>query len=88
AYTIRLLVGDQEIPYGTGERHFYQILDALALCHLTLRPETDSAPDGFLRLDDENGMGDLTILILPWEDRDLRAACLGVHRIFRAADFL
>lgn len=88
AYAVRLLVGDQEVPHGTGEKHFHQILEVLALCRLTLKQDPGSTPDSFLKLGSNDWSGDLTILILPWEDPSVRAACRGAHRILLASDFL
>lgn len=87
-FAIRLLVGDQEITYGTGIGHLYDILHSLALCQRTSTSESASLPKGFRTLGERTALGELTILVLPWEDPHLAAACRGVSRIMQSSEFL
>jgi len=80
-YAVRLLVGDQEVPYGIGEAHLYRIFRALALCNPTPVKESEPLPEGFLTLGDRTALGELTVVILPWPDPRLTTACHGVSRV-------
>lgn len=82
-FSVRLLIGDQEVPHGIGESHFYRILRALALCNPTPVVESAPIPEGFLTLGDRTALGELTMLILPWPDSRLTAACGSVSRVVR-----
>lgn len=82
AYAIRLLVGEQELPYGSGPSHFYQALRLLALCPF----HTESMNAGLEQLrmlGREAAAGALTILVLPWEAPYLHAMRLEVSRTIR-----
>lgn len=80
-FAIRLLVGPQEVAYGTGEAHFYHMLRMLALCQISTAAPI---PSSFLTLADKTAMGELTVLVLPWEDAELRSVCDGASRILEA----
>jgi uncharacterized protein (DUF58 family) len=75
-FAIRLLVGEQEVMYGTGESHFYHMLRLLAVCQPSVQ---GPIPTSFLGLTDKTATGELTLLVLPWEDEGLRAVCQGVR---------
>jgi uncharacterized protein (DUF58 family) len=85
-FTVRALVGDDEIPHGTGATHLHLILRTLALC----RADTASAPrpvsDAFLLLRERTALGELAFLVLPWPDPSLLAACRGVSGVLKAWD--
>jgi uncharacterized protein (DUF58 family) len=83
-FAIRLLLGSEEIPYGQGEAHFYRILRALAVCRTTRGVGRVPLPAAFLALAEQTAAGQLAVLVLPWEDGELRVACQGVNRIFEA----
>ena len=84
AFSVRLLVGDQEIPHGVGEAHRYRILRALALCDPSSAMGPARVPEGFLRLGGLTAQGELTVLVLPWPDPRLTATCAGVSRVVKA----
>ncbi|MBI4400045.1 MAG: DUF58 domain-containing protein [Nitrospirae bacterium] len=86
-FAIRMLIGDQEITYGAGLGHLYDILHSLALCQLTSTSESATLPQGFYTLGERTALGELTILVLPWADPDLAAACRGVSRIIQPSEF-
>ncbi len=75
------LIGDQFVPYGAGLAQLYRILRALALCQPS--PAEAPVPEGFQTLGDRTALGELTILVLPWEDERLIAG-QGVTRIVKA----
>lgn len=81
-FALAALVGDQAVPYGTGMPHLYRILRALALCQAS--PAENPLPEGFRGLGDRTALGELVILVLPWEDDRLHAAGRGVTRIVKA----
>jgi uncharacterized protein (DUF58 family) len=81
-FAVRLLVGEQEVPHGLGQTHLYRILRALALCEpVGVRQCADAALDGFRTLRDRTARGEVTIVVLPWLDRDLQAMCRDVSRL-------
>lgn len=82
-FAMRLLVGEEELPYGTGESHFHGMLRMLALCGLSLEAGT-SIPAAFLTLSSHAAVGHLVLVVLPWEDGNLRAACRGVTQFLKA----
>ena len=79
-FAMRLLVGEEELPCGTGENHFYRMLRMLAICRSS-REAVAPIPPSFLTLSNHAGRGEFVLLILPWEDNNLRVACRGVTRI-------
>lgn len=83
AFAVRLLLGAQETSYGTAEAHLHQLLRMLALCHPTgSRGHAMTViPHGFWELSARTALGELSIIILPWEDPEFGAACRGVTRI-------
>lgn len=84
-FAVRLLVGEQEVPYGTGEPHLYRMLHALALCEPGSARQSDAAVvDGFRTLGDRTARGELTIVVLPWQDPAIEAACRGASRLVPA----
>jgi uncharacterized protein (DUF58 family) len=82
-FAMRLVVGDEELPLGSGQGHFYRMLRLLAFARLSLNVGAP-IPSSFLTLSSGTALGQLVILILPWEDEQLRAACHGVTRILNA----
>jgi uncharacterized protein (DUF58 family) len=83
-YALRLLVGSQEIPYGTGEAHYDAVLRALALC----QPEPEAPlPPAFHALSKGAVFGELTLVVLSWPDPEASSVCRGVSRILMATDY-
>ena len=83
-YALRLLVGSQEIPYGTGEAHYDAVLRALALC----QPEAESPlPPSFHALAKGAAFGELTLVVLSWPDPEAASVCRGASRILMATDY-
>ena len=85
-FAIRALVGDQEVPDGAGEGHFYRILRALALCHPTRSGDSEPAPTSPWNLGRSTSGNELTILILPWDDPQLESRWAGVTRMIRISE--
>lgn len=84
-FALRLLVGDREIPHGVGEPHLYRMLHELALCEpVQIRQPDAVALDGFRTLGDQTTRGELTIVVMPWPDPVVEAACRGVSRLVPA----
>jgi uncharacterized protein (DUF58 family) len=82
-FAMRLVIGDEEVRLGTGRSHLYRILRLLAFSRVSL--DTGAPiPSSFLTLSSDTALGQLVLLILPWEDDQLRAACQGVTRILDA----
>ena len=83
-YALRLLIGSQEIPYGTGEAHYDAVLRALALC----QPEAESPlPPAFHALPRREAFGELTLVVLSWPDPEASSVCRGVSRILMATAY-
>ncbi len=82
AYHIRLLVGENELPYGIGEDHFYRLLTLLALCDSTDAP----SPRVMQSLGELTVGSGYTIAVLPVSDPLALDLCRGVSRVFVASD--
>jgi uncharacterized protein (DUF58 family) len=85
-YAIRLLIGGQDLPHGSGEAHFHALLRALALCRPTEAPASISP--AINALPGQTGAGELTLVVMSHEDPAVRSACRGVSRILMAADHM
>ncbi|TAL11609.1 MAG: DUF58 domain-containing protein [Nitrospirae bacterium] len=84
-FALRLLVGEREIPHGAGETHLHRVLHALALCEPAPARQSDAAAVvGFRTLGDRTAHGELTIVVMPWPDPVVEAACRGVSRLVPA----
>ncbi len=84
-FTVRLLVGGQEIPHGMGEPHLSRMLHALALCEpRPVRQAAATALDGFRALANRTARGELTIVVMPWPDPVVESLCRGVSRLVPA----
>jgi uncharacterized protein (DUF58 family) len=85
-HAIRLLVGEQEIPAGTGETRYDAILRALALC----RPVSSKSPvpAAMRALAGQQALGELTLIVLSWPDPAVMSACQGVGQIIMAPDYM
>jgi uncharacterized protein (DUF58 family) len=83
-HAIRLLVGEQEIPAGTGEAHYDTILRALALC----RPVSSESPvpAAMRTLVGQTVRGELTLVVLSWPDPAVMSAFRGTGQILMATD--
>ncbi len=87
-YSLRLLAGSDEVPFGAGPAHLHRILRTLALCQPTVAGPSQELPMGWRDLGARGASGELAILILPWVDPRLEQACRGVGRIVRPGDAL
>lgn len=84
-FAVRLLVGAQEVSHGVGEPHLYRMLHALALCEPVPVGQLDAAAlDGLRTLGDRTACGELTIVVMPWPDPAVEAACRGASRLVPA----
>ena len=84
-FAIRLLVGAQEVPHGVGEPHLYRMLHVLALCESAPDRQSDAAAlDGLRALGDRTARGELTIVVMSWQDPAVEAACRGASRLVPA----
>jgi uncharacterized protein (DUF58 family) len=85
-HAIRLLVGDQEIPSGTGEAHYDAVLRALALC----RPVATGSPvpATLLALAGQAAPGELMLVVMSWADPAVLSACGATARVIMAADYM
>ncbi len=86
-HAIRLLVGEQEIPTGTGESHYDAMLRALALC----QPATGQSPasPAMERLLGQPVPGELMLVVLSWPDPAVLSACRGgAGRVLMATDYV
>lgn len=81
AYSVRVLVGREEVPHGLGIAHLYDILRVLGVCCPATAPPSVPLPDTFLTLRERCAIGELTVLIMPWPDARVSAACQGVSCI-------
>lgn len=81
-YALRLLAGDQDLPHGIEESHFYAILRLLALSEPALGSGSAPLPRGFGTLGAQTASGELTLLVLPWPDPRVTDACGQVSRVF------
>lgn len=88
AFTIRLLVGNEELPYGSGLPHLFEIYRRLALSHPSPTTATGRTARAFSTVGLRGEPDDLSLVILPWPDPDLAAACRGVTRIVHITDEL
>ncbi len=84
-FAVRMVVGDREIAHGVGEPHLHRLLHALALCEPVPARQSDAAAlDGFRTLGDRAARGELTIVVMPWPDSAVEAACRGASRLVSA----
>jgi len=88
AYSVRLLVGREEVPHGLGIAHLYEILRVLGCCRATAAPASVPLPDSFLTLRERCAVGELTILVVPWPDARVSAACQSVSCILDGSHWL
>ncbi len=85
-HAIRLLVGEHEIPAGTGEAQYDAVLRTLALCR-PVSPES-SVPAAMRALAGQVAAGELTLIVLSWPDPAMMAACRGAGHIIMATDYM
>ncbi len=88
AYSVRLLVGREEVPHGLGTAHLYEMLRVLGSCCPEAAPASVPLPDTFLTLRERSAAGEMTILVLPWPDARVSAACQGVSSILDGSHWL
>jgi len=86
SHAIRLLVGEQEVPVGTGEAHYDAMLRTLALCQPAA--VRSSVPTAMLVLIGQTVPGELMLVVLSWPDPAVRSACAGMGRIIMAPDYM
>ena len=80
-YAIRLVVCEQEVPYGSGEVHYDAMLRTLALCQPAAAGTPVPAAMRALP-------GESVFVVLSWPDPEVRAACQGNSgRVITAADY-
>jgi uncharacterized protein (DUF58 family) len=83
AYEIRLLVEDQEIPYGMGEAQLARMLVALALCE----PMAASPVDRTHRVPEEAATdGELRFVVLPWAGKGRHLEPVSIGRVVVASE--
>ncbi len=85
-YALRALVGQQEIPLGSGEEHLYRILRALALCQLAPSHDESLTQQTFRHRLSQSSEEGFTTLILPWDDPALARCCTGASRVLRVSE--
>ncbi len=83
-FAVRAVVGDQEIPEGSGEDHLCRILRVLGLCEPTTPRDPQATRETFRHLLRRTSESAVCVLVLPWEDPPLEGDCPGVSRTFRA----
>ncbi len=84
-HAIRLLIGEREIPAGTGEAHYDAILHALALCRPV--PPESPVPAALHALIGQMAPDELALIVLSWPDRAVLSACRGAGQILMATDY-
>jgi uncharacterized protein (DUF58 family) len=82
-FAIRLLLGDEELPYGMGETHLYRMYRLLALCR-SVPDEQAPLPDVLLTLNELSGPGEFTVLVMSWPDPRLASARQSAGRVIEA----
>lgn len=85
-HAVRLLVGGQEIPTGSGEAHYDAMLRALALC----QPDGAGASGQAAMLEcmGRTPPGEMLLVVMSWADPAVLSACEAGHaRVMMAADF-
>jgi uncharacterized protein (DUF58 family) len=82
-YAVALVVGQTDIPVGSGPAHLHRIFRALALCQPEPCRPAQPLPEGFLRLGELTTRGDLTILVAPWPDPRTMPMEASVSRLLR-----
>ena len=78
-YAVRLIAGPTVVPYSRGERHYYHMLRELGLCTATIIPGPSAVPESFRYLGGPEG--ELSILIVPWDDRRLVSWAAGISHV-------
>lgn len=86
AFTLRLLLGAEEIPYGSGLPHLFELYRRLALCQPTPASVSEGPPGGILATRLRGAPDELSVVILPWPDPELAAACRGATRIVQVSE--
>ena len=86
-FAVRAVIGDQEIPEGTGEDHLYRILRVLGLCQPISPPDPQPTRETFRRLLGGTSEAGFIVLVLPWDELSLASCCAGAGRIFRISEF-
>ena len=81
-YQIRLLVGEEELPYGIGDAHFHRLLTLLALCRQADTPSS-SLLSSLKKL---AGKSEYSIVVLSESDPSILGPCRGVSHVLMASD--
>ncbi|MGH7254576.1 MAG: DUF58 domain-containing protein, partial [Nitrospirales bacterium] len=76
-YTCRLLVGEDETAFGSGEAHLHDMLRLLALCQPVSAGVAPLIPRHFRNLNAGGWQGELNLVVLPWADPEFMAAAQG-----------
>jgi len=84
-YEIRLMVGEQDLPYETGEAHLSRMLSLLAVCRPIV--ELSTRPRGWVRLLESCG-NEITFHVLSSLDPHVTSTTYGDDRVLLASDFM
>jgi uncharacterized protein (DUF58 family) len=63
-YEVRLIIGEQELPYGIGESHLLKMLALLAVCQPVLDIQKTKDHERSIRV----SSNELTLHVLAWSD--------------------
>lgn len=85
-YAVSLILGDLDLPHGSGQAHLHRIFRALALSQPEACRSAASLPEGCARLGELTARGDLTVLVAAWPDPRLMAMESSVSRLLRVSE--
>jgi uncharacterized protein (DUF58 family) len=85
-YTISLILGGTVIPHDSGQAHLSRLFHVLALCQSSRASPSSALPAPWLTLDERTAQGDLTLLVLPWEDPRLAHVRTQVSLVVTVSD--
>ncbi|TAJ07588.1 MAG: DUF58 domain-containing protein [Nitrospirae bacterium] len=87
-YAISLILEAIAIPHDSGQAHLHRLFHALALCQPSPTLTSTALPDPWLTLGERTGQGDLTLLVLPWDDPRLARVKGQVNRVVTVSEAL
>lgn len=82
-YEVRLIIGEQELPYGIGEPHLMKMLALLAVCQPVLGTQRTKDLEGFIR----GSSNEPSLHVLAWSDVNMPQLTPDA-RAFLASDYL
>lgn len=85
-YTISLILGGTVIPHDSGPAHLSRLFHALALCQSCPASPSSALSAPWLTLGERTEQGDLTLLVLPWEDPRLANVRTQVSRVVTVSE--